>query len=527
MKTDRKKQRNKKSLILLLGAACVLAILLLIFVPKGIESIRKSNQEHAREKMIQQKKEEIARNKKIENTLAQAELLAAGYDYDGAIDVLEKLEETDDAAKQKLEEYQEIRASLQEADLTDISAFNVKTLIADTSVTWHLPEESRNKIADYNQGMLTVDEFRRILEEFYANDYVLVSLHNLEGSEEEGEEDDSSGKILLPEGKTPIIFFQEIDYTLEMSVSGFASKIVFDADGNPTCSYEKGETGESEEQEEDEEDTDEEDSENAEDLTALESGTGAYDVIPILEAFLAEHPDFSYHGARAVLTVSGEDGILGYRTDPMLAKTAADGNLAAETYGTFDTETETEEAMNAVDTLLALGYEFACGGISHTEDKDDVAGDYQEWQTATGNLLDTINTIAFPNGADLEEDGTSYEESESYLYLNKQGYNIFSSIRSGGDKVQFGNGSLRINRMNLDGYSLYREAIGKTSRFDGYFDAASVIDGLRPAYGLSSDEYDADETVGIASDVTEDGESYEEEDAGEAESESIGARDIV
>lgn len=42
--------------------------------------------------------------------------------------------------------------------------------------------------------------------------------------------------------------------------------------------------------------------------------TGDYDLVPILEKFCEQHPDFSYKGARAVLAFTGYEGILGYRT---------------------------------------------------------------------------------------------------------------------------------------------------------------------------------------------------------------------
>ena len=47
--------------------------------------------------------------------------------------------------------------------------------------------------------------------------------------------------------------------------------------------------------------------------------TGAFDVVPCVEAFIQEHPDFSNNGARGILGLTGYNGILGYRTDDALA----------------------------------------------------------------------------------------------------------------------------------------------------------------------------------------------------------------
>ena len=38
------------------------------------------------------------------------------------------------------------------------------------------------------------------------------------------------------------------------------------------------------------------------------------DAIPMLDKFVEEHPDFSPFGAKACLSVTGYEGLLGYRT---------------------------------------------------------------------------------------------------------------------------------------------------------------------------------------------------------------------
>ena len=42
---------------------------------------------------------------------------------------------------------------------------------------------------------------------------------------------------------------------------------------------------------------------------------GDYDLVPLLDAFVEAHPDFSYHGRKGVLAMTGYEGVLGYRTD--------------------------------------------------------------------------------------------------------------------------------------------------------------------------------------------------------------------
>ena len=116
------------------------------------------------------------------------------------------------------------------------------------------------------------------------------------------------GSILLPEGKKPFVMSQDdVCYYEYMEGDGFASRIIIGEDGKPTCEMK------------------------------LDDGTvsvGSYDLIPILEDFIQEHPDFSYKGARAVIAFTGYNGILGYRTDEAYRETnpnfEADRQAAAE-----------------------------------------------------------------------------------------------------------------------------------------------------------------------------------------------------
>lgn len=102
-----------------------------------------------------------------------------------------------------------------------------------------------------------------------------------------------------------------MNYDLELSGQGLASRLVLDGNGALTCERQ------------------------ASDGSTV---TGAFDVVPCVEAFIQEHPDFSNNGARGILGLTGYNGILGYRTDDSLA-TSTDNRNAAK-YGVFDTAAE-------------------------------------------------------------------------------------------------------------------------------------------------------------------------------------------
>src|SRR5699024_2549984 len=165
-------------------------------------------------------------------------------------------------------------------------------LVADPSITWNLSGEDEYKIADYNQVMTTIDEFKGILQQMYDRGYVLVRLHALveETKNEEGETVFTEGKIMLPEGKKLFVMSQDdVCYYFYMIGDGYTSKMVVGEDGRPTTEYINSDSS---------------------------TVTGPYDLVPVLNEFIDEHPDFSYKGAKAVLAFTGYNGVLGYRTDP-------------------------------------------------------------------------------------------------------------------------------------------------------------------------------------------------------------------
>ena len=105
--------------------------------------------------------------------------------------------------------------------------------------------------------------------------------------------------------------------------------------------------------------------------------------MPVLNEFIDEHPDFSYKGAKAILAFTGYNGVLGYRTDPDLAKTAEEGNKNAEEYGVFNYQEEIEAAKPVVQALIDDGWELAShsyGHISYGSSFEKVKEDADKWQ---------------------------------------------------------------------------------------------------------------------------------------------------
>ncbi|MFR5731294.1 MAG: hypothetical protein ACLUD2_04330 [Clostridium sp.] len=225
--------------------------------------------------------------------LHQAYLLASGYDYDAAIELLKGSEEfaTDPEVVSAIAGYETTKTTLVRTPISKITHVFFHTLIADPSKSFDGDRDENG----YNQVMTTIDEFNKILETLYEKGYVLVKLHDMayETTDENGNTVMKAGDIMLPPGKIPFVMSQDdLCYYPYMSGDGFADRIVIGEDGKPTCQM------------------------------VLDDGTvttGDYDLVPILEKFCEQHPDFSYKGARAVLAFTGYEGILGYRTSSSYA----------------------------------------------------------------------------------------------------------------------------------------------------------------------------------------------------------------
>ncbi len=223
-----------------------------------------------------------------EALISQARGLAQMYDYDGAIALLTGDAEYagDPAVQEALKEIGDEKATLVRVNPQEITHVFFHSLIMDTSKAF----DGDSREAGYNQVMTTKDEFLKIMESMYERGFVLVRLHDIayETTDENGNVYFKEGDIMLPPGKKAFVLSQDdVCYYEYMDGDGFASRMVIGEDGKPTCEMK------------------------------LDDGsvvTGDYDLVPILNRFIEEHPGFSYRGAKGVLAFTGYNGILGYRT---------------------------------------------------------------------------------------------------------------------------------------------------------------------------------------------------------------------
>ena len=255
---------------------------------------------------------------------------------------------------------------------------------------------------------MTVDEFNQILQLLYDNDYILVSIRDLANVTEnsDGSVSIAAAELELPEGKKPFVLSQnDVSYPLTLPAGGYATRLLVNESGNLVSEYQQT------------------------DGTVV---TGAYDVISCLEAFLEEHPDFSWQGAKGIIGITGRSGILGYRTDELFGKSAEEGNIYAD-YGTFDPASETASAQEVLNVLKEKGWEIACqgySGISYASEYDLVVSDLEQWKQKTEPVTGSTDILLYPQGTDIASWKDYSDANQKYTYLKEQGFHFFCSIDS-------------------------------------------------------------------------------------------------
>ena len=375
---------------------------------------------------IQEQKE--AAEEDVTGHLNTAARLAASYDYTAALEEIAKISEEhaeDDRVISAKIEYQRLLGQMVEYG-GDVAHFSVKTLVADPSRAFDGDDMS----SYYNNWTLTVDEFKAILQSLYDRGYVLMDVHEkvVDIQNEDGTTSFAVNTPSVPEGKTPMVLsFTEANYYDYQQGDGFAGRLVLDENGNVMNEY-----------------TD----------ASGQTLIGAYDVIPIVDEFVEEHPDFSLRGAKGIVSVTGYEGVFGYGIETGASTIAA-----------------------IADRLKETGWEIACQGFSDNTmesdlDLDELEGDLDTWSSKIGSLVGDTDLLIYPDGEEVTA-GSAIQE-----LLLETGYQFFFIIWTTADFIEVQPDYVRQTRRTLDGYDLYMYADYLTD----FFDVDEIFDKTRPAF---------------------------------------------
>ena len=399
-------------------------------------------------------------NALAEQLMKDAKAATLGFDYQGAIEMLESFEYFD--------QFPEMAVMISEYEVEDAKLVTWSDMGKVTHVFFHSlivdPARAFDGDADqkgYNQYMTTCDEFWAMMEEMYERGYILVSPYDV--AYEVTTPDGSFftyGAIRIPEGKIPFIMsMDDLNYYSYMigtgdgknetpifadtAGDGFAHRLVIGADGYPTCEY------------------------------MDENGvvtTGDYDLVPLLEKFIQQHPDFSYHGARAILGMTGYEGVFGYRTKPSYEAAL----------GTAKYQQEVQAAKEVAQCLRDHGWILASHSYGHPSygniEAENVRVDSDKWENTVETIIGEVDIILYPNGSDIA--GAEYYtfDNAKFAALYEDGYRYFFNVDSNKYWSQLGENYYRGGRRNLDGYRMWYHP----KRLEDLFNVDDIFDAARP-----------------------------------------------
>jgi hypothetical protein len=265
----------------------------------------------------------------------------------------------------------------------------------------------------FQNYFVTAHEFRAMLDQLWRNGWTLVDVHRA-----------ARGEVRVPLGRKPLVLSEDdVNYYDYFDGRGLADRLVLDPQGAVRAEFHDR---------------------NGAHLTSD-------DVVPLVDAEVEKHPEFSADGAKGVLAVTGYQGLFG------------EHNLA---------DAGTRERVKAlVARLQVSGWTIASHTYGHIRLGNDsvatIMRDTTRWVAAARGLLGPTDVLIYPYGLE--------PTSAGIRALRDEGFRIQIGIDIRPRRV-LRDGVVMIARMHIDGL-----AFDNPRRLAPLFDVATVRDPARPS----------------------------------------------
>lgn len=324
-----------------------------------------------------------------------------------------------------------------------IEVICVRSLIADTDIAFS------SRIRSGDTGLfLTTYEFEKILENLYERDYVLVDPENLIEASDPTFLLERNLKV--PKGKKPlVVVIENLQYSASAYNVGTCRRLVLN-DESQVCGEYINAAGET-----------------------VVSRTA--ESIGILDTFVEKHPDFTYDGAKGIISVSGYESCFGYvvsqdelddRNAALVAANLAQINPSAE-----EIQYNRERVSDIANVLSDNGWKFANCTYNYIQDctnteKQVLMEDTEKWLDQIGSLFGEVHMLVYPNGNYIP--GTD----DRAVYYKNLGFRIFFG---GGASpyYTYGDNYLYMDRAMMSYVTLNRKV------YQELFDYNEIIDPVR------------------------------------------------
>lgn len=360
------------------------------------------------------------------DALSRAQTLAQQYFYDEAIAALSDAElECDEIAAARAELENEKAALVDYTD--DIPHIFLHSLIVYPEMIF---TDLTTPMGGYNSGFSEKAEFEKILPQLYERGYVLYDLDKL-WVKQDGKM--VRQKIMLPEGKTPLIL--SVDDVAYAYGDGYAQQLFVDDSGEL--------------------------------MYRVNNPSGGVDIIPdgdvmgVVDAFVAEHPDFSYQGHKGTIALTGFQGAFGYD---------------------YDIPEQADQLRVVAAALKEHGWNFASHSYTHNRvnnfygpgcSVEKISYDINKWVEHVVPCIGETRLFIAPFGYRVQQ--------PALQCILDAGFEIYCTVDS---KVynELNDDYALMSRIEIGGYSMtyYRDILNER-----FFDVDSVFDaaGRPPVIG--------------------------------------------
>lgn len=367
-----------------------------------------------------------ALNARRAEALAEAERLRSGYFYDEAIAALSDEEIYDESVEAALAAIRAEKDSL--VDYTgDVPHIFFHSLIVYPELVF---TDRVTPMGGYNSGFSEKAELEKILPQLYERGYVLYDLDALWEMTDSGMQ---RNPILLPPGKTPLIL--SVDDVAYAYGDGFAQQLFVD--------------------------------ENGELMYRVNNPQGGVDIVPdgdvmgVVDAFVEQHPDFSYRGHKGTIALTGFQGAFGYD---------------------YDIPEQAEQIRTVSAALKADGWNFASHSYTHNRvnnyygpgcSVEKISYDINKWVDHVVPCIGETRLFIAPFGYRVQQ--------PALQCILDAGFEIYCTVDS---KVynELNPDYALMSRIEIGGYSMtyYRDTLNEL-----FFDVDSVFDaaGRPPVVG--------------------------------------------
>ena len=308
------------------------------------------------------------------------------------------------------------------------------SLIAYTDLAF----DNDSRANGYNYWMTTVSEFKKMLPELLERGYMLYDIEELIEQDPNDPTKIKKKDIYLPEGRKPLVLsIDDVNYYDYMRPDGFATKLVLDKNGEVANEIVTP---------------------NGETIISREA-----DVMPILDDFVKEHPEFSFHGAKGILALTGYQGALGYRITDLTGE---------------ELKKAIDDATKVANKLKETGWRFACHSYTHNQYFKNYTVTMGQLKHDTERWIKYIEPVTGKTNIYISPFGFRFKTNdERYRYIVSKGFNIFCPVQKTPELSLHDGDNVIMTRFNLDGYNLFKR---KEYLTENYFDAEKVIDPTRP-----------------------------------------------